>query len=144
MSDRSTTAAQSGGYIVFNYLYCDASNYKAFGSVWLTGTLTGGERAELIRHLESGEFFVAEQIGVPPLYSTLFGNGGGPTEDDHAWHMFEDFCEKDELAENAEVWGEASSLLTAFRAARENWQPELSPNFYCQRAGAGLPLQEER
>ena len=144
MSDQSTTATQTGGYLVFNYLYCDASNYKAFGSVWLTGTLTGEESAELIRYLENGEFFVAEQIGVAPLYSSLFGDGGGPTEDDHAWHMFADFCEEAELAENAELWGEASSLLAAFRAARENWQPELSPNFYCQWAGTGLPLQAGR
>ena len=144
MSDQSTIAAQTCGYLVFNYLYCDASNYKAFGSVWLTGTLTRGERVELVRYLESGEFFVAEQIGVPPLYSTLFRNGGGPTEDDHAWHMFQDFCEEAEFAETAEVWGKASRLLAAFRAARENWQPELSPNFYCQRAGAGLPLQAGR
>ena len=68
MSYQSTSSAQTGSYLVLNYMYCDASNYKAFGSIWLTGTLTGGERMELVRYLENGEFFVAEQIGVPPLY----------------------------------------------------------------------------
>ena len=125
--DSSSTAAR--GWLVFDYLYRDASNYKAFGSVWLTGTLTEAERTELVDCLDGCEFFVAEQIGVPPLYPALFEDSGGPTEDDHAWHMFEGFREEGELAEDAAVWGEASVLLTAFRAAKGNWRLELSPNF---------------
>lgn len=137
MNGRSTTCAETVNYLLFNYLYCDASNFKSFGSVWTTGNLTNEERDELVRYLESGEFFVAEQIGVPPLYPTLFGDAGGPTVDDHAWHTFDCFCQEAKLAETAEVWGEASSLLASFRAAGENWQPELSPNFNCIQTGAG-------
>ena len=92
VQDSNWTAAR--GWLVFDYLYRDASNYKAFGSVWLTGTLTEAERTELVECLDGSEFFVAEQVGVPPLYRVLFEDGGGPTEDDHAWHMFEGFARK--------------------------------------------------
>lgn len=129
MSAQDSLSAAAHRWLVFDYLYRDASNYKAFGSVWLTGTLTEPERTELVGCLDGSEFFVAEQIGVPSLYRALFEDGGGPTEDDHAWHMFEGFREESLLAEDAVVWGEASALLAAFRAAKGNWRLELSPNF---------------
>ena len=129
MSAQDSNSATALGWLVFDYLYRDASNYKAFGSVWLSGTLTEAERTELVECLDGSEFFVAEQIGVPPLYPALFEDGGGPTEDDHAWHMFEGFREEREIAEDAVVLGEASAFLAAFRAAKGNWRLELSPNF---------------
>jgi hypothetical protein len=129
MSAQDSNSTAAGGWLVFDYLYRDASNYKAFGSVRLTGILTEAERTELVECLDGSEFFVAEQIGVPPLYPALFEEGGGPTEDDHAWHMFEGFREEREMAEEAVVWGEASALLAAFRAAKGKWRLELSPNF---------------
>ncbi len=118
-------------YSAFDYFYRDASNYKAFSSVWLTGTLTNAERSELVACLDGGEFFVAEQIGVRPLYAALFQHGGGPTEDDHAWHMFGGFRDDVELTNGPEIWGTGSALMAAFRAAKGSWQPGLSPNFNC-------------
>ena len=129
MSAKNANLNQDFRYLILDYLYCDASNYKSFGSVLLTGTLTNAERAELIACLESGEFFVAEQVGVPPLYATLFQYSGGPTEDDHAWHKFEGFREKTGLADSDEIRGNARDILALFRAAKQNWHPELSPNF---------------
>ena len=125
MSARNATRT----YLAFDYLYRDASNYKAFGTVWLSGSLSEAERAKLISCCDDGEFFIAEQIGVPALYGTLFEDGGGPTEDDHAWHMIVEIREKVSLPEDANLWGEASTLLAAFSAAKGNWNPELSPNF---------------
>src|SRR3990167_2181380 len=90
-------------YLVFDYLYCDAGNYKIFGSILFSGTLTDAERNELIDCLDSGKFFVAEQVGVPPLCSALFEEFDGPTEDDHAWHMFDGFREESGLIEGAKV-----------------------------------------
>lgn len=124
------SSAEASSYVVLDYLYCDASNYKAFGSIWLTGVLTDAERAELIECLDSGSFFVAEQIDVPPLYSDLFEGCGGPNEDDHSWHTFEGFREEAELGEKAEIKCESSKMLAAFRAAKLKWRPELSPNYY--------------
>lgn len=118
-------------HTVFNYLYRDASNYKTLGSVSLIDTMTDAERSELVACLDGGEFFVAEQIGLPPLCAALFPHGGGPIEDDHAWHMFDGFRDEVDLAMEAEAWGTSSALMVAFRAAKDNWRPELSPNFRC-------------
>jgi hypothetical protein len=125
MTGQSDTAR----YLAFDYLYRDASNYKAFGTVWFIGTLTGNEQYELMACCDDGEFFVAEQVGIAALYATLFEDGGGPTDDDHAWHLIEGFRQDMPLPEAATVWGDAGALLAAFRAAKGNWQPELSPNF---------------
>lgn len=123
-------ATEAGRYLALDYLYCDAGNYKALGSIWLGGTLTDAERTELIGCLESDEFFVAEQIGLPPLYSALYEHGGGPNEDDHAWHTFSGFREAAELPQKAEIEFSAPSVLAAFRASKRNWRPELSANFF--------------
>ena len=128
MSARDTIPA-AGRLLVFDYLYRDADNYKAFGSIWLAGTLTGAERDELVACLDDGKFFVAEQVGVPTFYAVLFEHGGGPTEGDHAWHTFEGLRDFAELAAGAEVCGTASALFAAFRAAKGDWLPDLSPNF---------------
>ena len=116
-------------YTVFEYLYRDASNYKAFGEVWLAGTVNEEERSEILSSFESGEFFIAEQTGIPPVYRELFECSGGRTDDDHAWHTFEGLRHERALPENAEVWGSVAKLVEAFSAAKRRWNPALSPNF---------------
>ena len=71
-------------YTVFEYLYRDASNFKAYGSILLRGDFSRDQHNELIQSLEGGEFFIAEQVGMPPLYDLLFQFDGGPTGQDHA------------------------------------------------------------
>jgi hypothetical protein len=40
-------------------------------------------------HSSTGIFFVAEQIGLPPLYGGLLRwSGGVPTNADHVWHEY--------------------------------------------------------
>jgi hypothetical protein len=119
---------------IFQYLYHDASNYKSFGSLYLTGTLTEADRRELISCLDGDELFVAEQVEIPALYSDLFQFGGGPTDDDHAWHEFDGFRDHFETTEEVRIWGDAPALLAAFRVAKGSWRPELSPNFLQQSA----------
>ena len=125
--------AQEGGkpYHVFEYLYRDASNYKAFGELWLTGSLSEHERDTLVSSMESGEFFVAEQIGVPPLYEELYNDFGGRTQDDHAWHTFLSIRAEFDLPSEVTVWGKATDLLEAILTAQKDWKPQLSPNFDC-------------
>ncbi len=62
-----------------HYLYRDASNYKAHHEIIVHGKITF---ADITPHLESGEFFIPSQVGLPDLQSQL----GKPTDDDHAWH----------------------------------------------------------
>ncbi|TQV63327.1 MAG: hypothetical protein FNT29_07330 [Halothiobacillaceae bacterium] len=116
------------GFSIFEYLYRDASNYKAWGSLLLKGQVTQADADALGKFLEGGEFFIAEQVGVPPVYAELWEISGGVTEDDHVWHEFvglrpataEDIQEK--------PWGSVSELLARFTSVRQ-WDERLSPNW---------------
>lgn len=128
MSVVTVGPVRSGRCLIFDYLYRDAHNYKASGSVWLKGSLTDAERGELVGCLNDGEFFIAEQVGLPPLYEGLFRHDG-PTKSDHAWHQFIGFRDADVPTESSRIWCRSSVLLDEFRIARGRWQPWLSPNF---------------
>lgn len=119
-----------GSQIVFEYRYRDAGNCKAEGRLLLIGELTASERNAVEAKMESGQFFIAEQVGIPSLCKKLFEFGGGPTKEDHAWHEFEGFQEQTldfRNTENDSMIG-ARRLLDAFCAV-EDWNSELSPNF---------------
>lgn len=116
-------------YLVFEYLYRDASNYKAFGELYLIGYLAEQERNALVGSLESEEFFVAEQVGVSPLYEKLHKMSGGRSQDDHAWHTFVGFRGELDLPAGVAIWGKATDLLAAIVATKEDWKPQLSSNF---------------
>lgn len=75
-------------YSIFEYLYRDASNYKAWGALRLLGRASVEDGDEIRRHLEMGEYFVPELVGVPPLQGELFRLSDGPTDDDHIFHEF--------------------------------------------------------
>lgn len=105
------------GYTVFEYLYRDAGNYKAWGSVLLTGMVTPVQEAEFRKLLDGGEFFVAEKVGIPPLNRELWAWSGGPTEDDHGFHEFHGFRPAQEEDLREPVWGRVEGLLGAFEAA---------------------------
>jgi hypothetical protein len=77
-------------YSVIEYLYRDASNYKEFGEILLEGLFSETD-IELVRSCmyDCGQFFVPEEIGIPPLQSRLWEKYGGPDEDDHQWHSIE-------------------------------------------------------
>ncbi|CAN5481463.1 hypothetical protein BH10PSE14_BH10PSE14_14860 [soil metagenome] len=116
MPDAMTTA--------FEYRYRDASNYKASGRIVLNGRLSDIDRASIMDSMEDREFFVAEQVGIPPLYQALHDLSGGPTEDDHGWHEFIAFT--DEVpADNESLWGSADDLALKF-AAITSWNVGLS------------------
>ena len=59
-------------FSIFDYLYRDASNYKSWGSLLLEGSATKTDLELLRACLESGEFFISEQVGIPPLYAGLW------------------------------------------------------------------------
>jgi hypothetical protein len=114
-------------WTAFDYLYRDAGNFKAFGTVILKGRVQPSDR-ELIRsRLSSGEFFVAEQVGVPPLYGELYRWTGGPTELDHCWHEFVGFREI-ESSEGEDEAIASENFVSRF-AGIEDWDGALSPHF---------------
>ena len=115
-------------YTIFEYMYRDASNCKAFGLLLLHGDFTEQHEAAIKQRCEDAEYFVAEQLGIPPLYEQLWDQYGGPNGDDHAWHEFIGLRapSHDELIA-LKAWGTLEDMLVRFRS-KQNWKLELSPN----------------
>lgn len=84
---RGAISPASKEHCVFEYQYRDASNYKAWGEMLLSGVPSQNDIATLRARLESDVHFVAEQVGIPALYQQLW-DFGGPNCDDHALHEF--------------------------------------------------------
>lgn len=116
-------------FCVFEYLYRDADNFKAWGSLLLKGVLTDAQVAGMKSKFESEEFFIAEQIGVPPLYQELWEYSDGPTESDHVWHEFFSLrpSVENDLVEGT-PWGTANALFTAVSGIAR-WNERLSPHW---------------
>ena len=121
-------STQAAPFTAFDYRYRDAGNYKASGSLLLIGRLSTDEREMIIDRLEAGELFLAEQVGIRPLYAALYELTGGPTYDDHCWHEFSGFRDIGGGAQDIPVWGEATSLVAAFEKV-SGWDLRLSPHF---------------
>lgn len=115
-------------FSVFDYLYRDASNYKAWGSLLLEGNVSATELDALQTCLSGGEFFIAEQVGIPPLYEELWQYSDGPTEDDHVWHTFHALRSAAPEDMAGTPWGKVSELVARFKAVRR-WDEKLSPNW---------------
>ena len=113
---------------LFNYLYRDAYNYKAWGTFALEGEVATERWDAALTKLEDSEFFVAEQLGVPPLYCTLYWWSGGPTPADHCWHVFDSIEVVIETEPDVYRWGDAEEFVARLFAVDE-WRGELSPHF---------------
>lgn len=113
---------------IFEYFYCDASNFKSWGSVLLAGKVDATALARLKCRFESEEFFVAEQLGLPPLYGELWELSEGPSDADHVWHTFHAL----RTASASEIDRPIFATLEEFvlRAdAVTQWDEELSPHW---------------
>lgn len=114
-------------WTAFDYMYRDAGNFKAFGTVILEGSVSSADQ-ELIRcRLESGEFFIAEQVEVRPLYGELCKWSRGPTSDDHCWHEFVGIRPLNEPENHAQ--SVTTHEFVARFAAVDAWNEGLSPQF---------------
>jgi hypothetical protein len=124
-----TTNDSPQEYCIFEYLYRDASNYKVGGEILLTGTPSQNDIDALRASLESGEYFVAEQVGIPVLYKELWDLSGGPTIDDHALHEFVALrVAREDERKSLKLFGDLPSLFKTFQAVTK-WDYSLSPNF---------------
>ncbi len=109
-------------FYILEYLYRDADNFKAFGEILLTDKSTNVEIKEIKSTLVSVEYFIAEQVGIPVLYSELWKYSNGPTIADHVFHEFIDFrIATDEEADTLETWGDVTTLSSNFRKVGQNW-----------------------
>lgn len=118
-------------YSVFEYLYRDAGNFKAWGELLLEGALTDAEVARLTARFGEGELFVAEQIGVPALYEKLWRQCQCDPSDelDHVWHEFSEIrvATAEDLV-RLKPWGTAAALLASVEKV-DAWDLTRSPNW---------------
>ena len=115
-------------YCVFEYCYCDANNCKSWGSLLLEGGLRAGDIVLLHQRLESGEFFIAEQLAVPPRYQELWEVSDGPTCADHVWHTFHALRVADWNERNLPVFDKVETFVARFGAIAQ-WNEALSPHW---------------
>ena len=99
------------------YMYRDASNYKAYGEAVLRGTISESEKGAIGKALYDGEFFIPEAVGLDSLVGIL---GEPDEEQDHPFHTIEGFSETEDsptdLAPSAEEFVRAMLNMT-----RERW-----------------------
>ena len=114
---------------VFEYMYRDAGNWKTHGALLLHGD-SRGVIDSLRKYLDSGELFVAEQVGIPSLCAEHFVDcGEGPSDLDHAYHEFVDLrSATDADVASMQVTGSLDELMERIRAAAGKWDVRLSPN----------------
>lgn len=115
-------------FCVFEYLYRDASNYKVWGTLVLQGTATEYDLEVLATHFESGEFFIAEQLDIPPLYAELWEFSNGPSIDDHVWHTFYALRPATEEDIKESIFDTVKNFISKIEAVK-NWNQELSPHW---------------
>lgn len=117
-------------WTLFEYLYRDAGNFKAFGCLALQGGLTANQQQILRLHFPGDGLFIAEQLDVPELYEELYQWSGGATSSDHCWHEFRDvkIVGDSEVPTNARRWGSADKFLERLSSIT-SWSEELSPHF---------------
>lgn len=118
-------------HCVFEYLYRDAGNFKAWGALLLEGELSEDDIARMTARFDEGMLFVAEQICVPALCETLWRECqcDPSAEMDHVWHEFNAIraATTEDLAHLA-TWGAAVELLARVEKV-DAWDLTLSPNW---------------
>lgn len=115
-------------FSIFEYCYRDASNYKSWGFLLLQGAALSGDMEDLQRHFDSGSYFIAEQLCIPPLYAALWAFSGGPSVDDHVWHTFHALRPATAQEMGAPVFDTVENLLQKIKAVQA-WDEKLSPHW---------------
>lgn len=118
---------------VFEYLYRDADNHKAFGRVAFDGSVPPKSWDLALQKLDDGTHFIAEQVGLPPLCGQLYRwSGGRHTDADHCWHEFVSVSvvEEGDLPLAALKLGETSAFVDLLSSIKE-WDIWSSPNVEC-------------
>lgn len=113
---------------IFEYMYRDGGNFKTYGQLLLSGYTAEAEQS--IRGcLESGDQFVAEQIGVPPLCHEHWESvDDGPSDLDHAYHEFVSLRAAGREDASLKLWGSLDTLLARMQGAACKWDVRQSPN----------------
>ena len=115
-------------FSLFEYLYRDASNYKSWSTLLLQGAASNADIEDLQHHFDSGCYFIAEQLCIPPLYAELWAFSGGPSIDDHVWHTFHELRPATTQDMDALVFETLKNFLQRVKAVQA-WDETLSPHW---------------
>jgi hypothetical protein len=114
---------------VFEYVYRDAGGYSTYGELLLVGQVAPHEITTIERSLEGCEFFIAEQVQIPPLYEQLWRYSNGPTGDDHVWHTYSGIRPaRMQEVESLPVHRTVSEIARRFGSV-SRWKLSLSPHW---------------
>jgi hypothetical protein len=113
---------------IFEYFYGDASNFKSWGWVLLEGAATQTHVVRLKSGLDAEEFFIAEQLELPPLYAGLWALSNGPTSADHVWHTFHALRTLEINETNGPVFAKLESFVRRLETISQ-WNEKLSPHW---------------
>ena len=115
-------------FTLFEYLYRDASNYKAYGELLLRGSISSTDSDMILSRLDSGERLEPEQLDIPLLYGALWALSSGPTADDLLFHEFVQLrAATDFEITSLPVWGSVDEFVEQFRRI-DAWACQLSLN----------------
>lgn len=133
--------AKSVAWTVFEYLYRDANNHKAFGKAVFEGAYSSLDWEAALDCFEEGLYFIAEQIGLPAIYNQLLRwSGNAPTDADHCWHEFISITNTDAVPLDAKIFraGSAKDFIERV-VAIENWDILKSPivEHQCRNSPSG-------
>lgn len=111
-----------------DYLYRDAGNFKRYGEILLFGEATASANNSIRKTLCEGERFIAEQVGLPPLYFTNSDNEYEIEATDHVWHEFIQLRPASDSEVNQPIFADVTEITERFNRVR-NWQESLSANW---------------
>lgn len=111
-----------------DYLYRDAGNNKQYGSLLLKGEPTNAASNSITASLSAEEFFIAEQVLLPPLYFKSSSGALKSCECDHVWHEFVGLRTAGELEENQPIFSTLDEIINRFQRVVK-WQENLSANW---------------
>lgn len=117
-------------YCVFEYMYRDAANWKTVDKLVLQGPVQQSHVEAIFLALDSGLYFVAEQVGVPPLQRQHVElHGAGSSEGlDHAFHELIAIRPAKGAELDAPIAAaDLAELASRFRATNGRWTCTLSP-----------------
>jgi len=70
-------------HTLLSYLYRDASDNKAHGTILLSGEAIPDLHRRLRESLIDGEYFIPEKVGIPPLREQLYAGAGAQASRDN-------------------------------------------------------------
>lgn len=106
-----------------NFVYRDAENNKYYGGHVFAGEVTLEQAERIQKTLYDGVFFIAEQVGIEPVYPWLCGESSGYYHDiDHPYmtlHIFPFGEERPKTEEEFRSLVESGSSDLRFTAIAE-------------------------